>query len=85
MDADSDWKTATDKRKKRDASTSRPSRCKIDVGRYVAEMEHTLRANRDRSACLHALAILQRWQFDEMLEDASSAARGTARRELRTR
>ena len=53
------------------ASAASPSRYKIDVGRYVAELERMLRANRDRSACLQALAILQRWQFDEMLEDAS--------------
>ena len=48
-----------------------PTRRKIDAGRYVEEMERILLAAGDRSACVRALAILERWQFDEMLEDAS--------------
>ncbi len=44
---------------------------KIDVGRYVAEIERTLCAGGDRAQRTQALAILQRWQFDEMLDDAS--------------
>jgi hypothetical protein len=37
----------------------------------VAEIERTLRAGGDRGRRTQALAILQRWQFDEMLDDAS--------------
>lgn len=68
MDTHSSGKTA---REKRAASASSPTRCKIDVGRYVDEMERILLAHGDRNARMQALAILERWQFDEMLEDAS--------------
>ena len=53
------------------AGASSPSHGKIDVGSYVAEMERVLRANDDQGARMDALGILQRWQFDEMLDDAS--------------
>jgi hypothetical protein len=53
------------------AIASCPSRCPVDVNRYVAEMERVLDSNHDRSACLQAIEILQRWQFDEMLDVAS--------------
>jgi len=44
---------------------------KIDVGRHVAEMERVLRIGGDLIHCVDALEILERWQFDEMLDDAS--------------
>lgn len=54
------------------AATTSDSNChKIDVGRYVAEMEDVLLANAHRASPRQALAILRRWQFDEMLDDAS--------------
>lgn len=53
------------------ARPASPSMFKIDVGRQVAEIERGLRAGGDRSRDMEALAILQRWQFDEMLDDAS--------------
>ena len=43
----------------------------IDVGRYVAEMERTLHDHPDGGVRSQALRILQRWQFDEMLDDGS--------------
>lgn len=50
---------------------SSPRGFKIDVSRQVEEMEHVLRAGGDRTRRREALAILQNWQFDEMLDDAS--------------
>ena len=47
------------------------SPCPIEVGRCVAEMERILSGDHDYSARMRALAILQRWQFDEMLDAAS--------------
>lgn len=49
----------------------RPSRFKIDVGRHVEEIERVLRVGGDLARCVEALDILERWQFDEMLDDAS--------------
>lgn len=48
-------------------------RAKIDVSRYVQEMERALRSRQDPVRCEDAIAILRRWQFDEMLDDASRA------------
>lgn len=48
-----------------------PSIFTIDVGRQVAEIERVLRAGGDLTRCLDALAVLERWQFDEMLDNAS--------------
>jgi hypothetical protein len=44
---------------------------KIDVSQWVQELEQVLRAAEDPARCEEALAILQRWQFDDMLDDAS--------------
>jgi hypothetical protein len=44
---------------------------KIDVSQWVAELEQVLRLARDPVRCEEALAILQRWQFDEMIDDGS--------------
>jgi hypothetical protein len=44
---------------------------KIDVSQWVAELEQVLRSAESPIRCEEALAILQRWQFDEMLDDAS--------------
>ena len=60
------WKNA--ERSEAGAIPAGPSPTKIDVSRYVAEIEHKLHAGGDRT---QALAILRRWQFDEMLDDAS--------------
>jgi hypothetical protein len=49
----------------------RPGRFKIDVGRQVAEIEHVLRAGGDLTRSMEGLTILERWQFDDMLDDAS--------------
>ena len=46
---------------------------KIDVSRYVREMEQVLHMRQDAAQCEKALAILERWQFDPMLDDASRA------------
>jgi hypothetical protein len=43
----------------------------IDVSREVAEIERALRVGEDLIQCVEGLAILERWQFDEMLDDAS--------------
>lgn len=48
-------------------------RAKIDVSRYVQEMERALRSRQDPVRCEDAIAILRRWRFDEMLDDASRA------------
>jgi hypothetical protein len=44
---------------------------KIDVSQWVEELEQVLRLAQDPVRCEEALAILQRWQFDEMLDEAS--------------
>jgi len=44
---------------------------KIDVSQWVAELEQVLRLAQNPIRCEEALAILQRWQFDEMIDDAS--------------
>ena len=44
---------------------------KIDVSRYVLEMEQALRSQQDPIRCQNAIAILLRWQSDEMLDDQS--------------
>ena len=46
---------------------------KIDVGRYVAQIELMLRVGGERLQRMQALAILRRWQFDEMLRRCVSA------------
>src|SRR5262249_58689488 len=43
----------------------------IDVGTYVTELERVLRAGQDPERCREALKILERWQFDLMLDAAS--------------
>lgn len=49
----------------------------IDVSRYITEIERELRALSPRRS--EMLAVLERWQWDERLDDAS---RATARRLL---
>ena len=44
---------------------------KIPVGQYVREMEAALRYDGDPIRRAGILAVLRRWQFDEMLDDAS--------------
>jgi hypothetical protein len=44
---------------------------KIDVKRQVEEMERVLRTQDDLARCQTTITILRRWQFDEMLDDAS--------------
>jgi len=46
---------------------------KIDVSRYVLEMEQVLHTDQDPVRCHNAIAVLLRWQFDDMLDDASRA------------
>ena len=53
------------------ARPARPNKFKIDVGRHVAEIERVLRADGDLTRRAEALEILDRWQLDEMLDDAS--------------
>jgi hypothetical protein len=43
----------------------------IDVSRQVAEIERVLRAGGELTRCMDALAVLERWQFDDMLDNAS--------------
>lgn len=64
-------KNASQERRNTSAGSVSPSRFTIDVGRQVAEIEHVLRAAGDLIQCREALAILERWQFDQMLDDAS--------------
>ena len=49
---------------------------KIDVSQWVAELERVLRSGENPARCEEALVILQRWQFDEMLDDASREKAG---------
>lgn len=71
METYSPRKKANGERSKACAIPISSNLTKIDVGRYVAEIERTLCAGGDRAQRTQALAILQRWQFDEMLDDAS--------------
>lgn len=43
----------------------------IDVSLYLYEMEAVLRDGSDAIRCTSTLAILQRWQFDDKLDEAS--------------
>lgn len=45
----------------------------IDVSREVAEMERTLRRRDDPHRSREVLAILERWQWDAMLDAQSRA------------
>jgi len=55
---------------------------KIDVSQWIAELEQVLRSAKNPVRCEEALAILQRWQFDEMLDDASREKARTLVREF---
>jgi uncharacterized protein (DUF924 family) len=44
---------------------------RIDVSQWVVELEQVLRSAKNPARCEEALAILQRWQFDEMLDHTS--------------
>jgi hypothetical protein len=44
---------------------------KIDVSEWIAQLEQVLRSANNPARCEEALTILQRWQFDEMLDEAS--------------
>ena len=55
------------------ARGTRTSAEKIDVTRYIDQLEYTLRFDGNALACDAALAILRRWQLDEMLTDESCA------------
>ena len=55
---------------------------KIDVSRYVQGMERVLHSQPDPVNCETTLTILRRWQFDEMLDDASRAKAGILVREF---
>jgi len=46
---------------------------RIDVSRQVAEMERTLRMRNDPQRSSEVLAILERWQWDGMLDEPSRA------------
>jgi hypothetical protein len=45
----------------------------IDVRRCIADLERELRIG-NPMRCGEVFAILERWQWDEMLDDASRAA-----------
>jgi len=55
---------------------------KIDVARYLDDMEHTLRYGSDAIVRNEALAILRRWQFDSMLTDDSCSRAALLLREF---
>jgi len=46
---------------------------RIDVSRWIAAMERELRGG-DELRCGEVLAVLERWQWDEMLDEPSRAA-----------
>ena len=46
---------------------------KIDVSQHVAQMEDLLRSDADAVRCSEVLAVLERWQWDDTLDDASRA------------
>ena len=43
----------------------------IDVRSWIDKIEESLKSSPDRAEFLDALAILQRWQFDEMIDEES--------------
>jgi hypothetical protein len=43
---------------------------KIDVSRFLDQMETALRAGEDRERCQEIMTILRRWEGDEALESA---------------
>jgi hypothetical protein len=49
---------------------------KIDVSQHVQGMERVLHARQDPLSCHKTITILRRWQFDEMLDDASRTKAG---------
>ena len=53
------------------ARLSTPRLFKIDGSTHVADLERVLRTGGDDTRYMEALAILRRWQFDEMLDGAS--------------
>jgi hypothetical protein len=55
---------------------------KIDVSQWITELEQVLRSAKSPPRCEEALNILQRWQFDEMLDDASREKARTLIREF---
>ena len=55
---------------------------KIDVSRYVQGMERVLHSQQDPVSYETTITILRRWQFDEMLDDASRKKAGTLVREF---
>jgi hypothetical protein len=55
---------------------------KIDVSQWITELEQVLRSAKSPPRCEEALNILQRWQFDEMLDDASREKARTLVREF---
>ena len=52
-------------------SSSDSAQGKIDVGHLVERIEQVLRAGRDAASCQEGLAILRRWQWDQMLDQDS--------------
>ncbi len=44
---------------------------KIDVSKALDDLERVLRSGDDRARCLDALGTLQRWQWDDQLDEAS--------------
>lgn len=55
---------------------------KIDVSQWIAELEQVLRSAKNPARCEEALAILHRWQLDEMLDDTSREKARTLVREF---
>ncbi|HYD48117.1 MAG TPA: hypothetical protein VEB21_07215 [Terriglobales bacterium] len=53
------------KRQRSDAAAT------IDVARWIDKIEECLKTSQDRGELLDGLAILQRWQFDDMIDDSS--------------
>jgi hypothetical protein len=54
----------------------------IDATRYLDDMDHTLRSSHDVGMRNEALAILRRWQFDDLLTDAAGARAAGVLREF---
>ena len=57
----------------------------IDVSREVEELGHVLRSRMDPIRCGEAIAILRRWRFDEMLDEASRQKASRLVREFESR
>ncbi len=55
---------------------------KIDVRVHVEQFERVLRRDEDPARRRDAMAILQRWQFNEMLNDAARRKAQTLVREF---